>query len=81
MLILNVGPPGGRDGKRPSRCQGETSDTFTFENNHIFLTRKIWGRHLAKRRFPDQSSMSTASSWWVALSWLKKMCNTRHNFR
>lgn len=26
--------------------------------------------YLAKRLFPDQSSISTASSWWVALSWL-----------
>ena len=42
----------------------------------VFLWQEDLICNLAKRRFPDQSSMSTASSWCVELSWLKRLFKT-----
>ena len=36
----------------------------------LSLSSHLKERYLAKRLFPDQSSMSMDNSYWVALSWL-----------
>ena len=39
-------------------------------SHSLSLSSHLKERYLAKRLFPDQSSMSMDNSYWVALSWL-----------